>query len=92
MRGTEPPGWGGSIGPFPDQYREPHVYARDVMSGAGNCVCGGPPGDRLHVQIAPGVNVPLWMRIDRRHAGLGIDCTICGGPCVLDDLAKVLDQ
>lgn len=52
------PGYEGSIGPFPGQYAEPHVYARDVGSGAGNCVCGGSPDDALHTEIAPGVPVP----------------------------------
>lgn len=56
------PGWEGTIGPFPGQYGKPHVYARDVQSGAGNCVCGRDPGHRLHVQIAPGAPVPDWMR------------------------------
>jgi hypothetical protein len=56
------PGWEGSIGPFPGQYRQPHVYARDVHSGAGNCMCGTTPGDALHVQIAPGVDVPGRLR------------------------------
>lgn len=56
------PGSEGSQGPFPGQYGLPHVYARDVHSGAGNCVCGTDPGDRLHVQIAPGVDVPERMR------------------------------
>ncbi len=58
----EIPGTEGSIGPFPGQYGKPHVYARDVQSGAGNCVCGSAPGDKLHVEIAPGVPVPDWMR------------------------------
>lgn len=56
------PGWEGSVGPFRAQYGQPHVYARDIHSGAGNCVCGHHPGHRLHVQIAPGVPVPEWMR------------------------------
>jgi hypothetical protein len=57
------PGWEGSVGPFPGrQYREPHVYARDVHSGAGNCVCGAALPDRLHVQAAPGLDVPEVMR------------------------------
>lgn len=85
MSGSVVPGWEGSVGPFPGQYAEPHVYARDVHSGAGNCVCGGAPGDRLHPQIAPGVDVPEWMRVDRRHAGLWINCFLCGGPCLLDE-------
>lgn len=41
---TEPrhtiPGYEGTVGPFPSQYGQRHVYARDVQSGAGNCVCG----------------------------------------------------
>lgn len=35
-----PPGWEGAVGPFKGQYGQPHVYARDVQSGVGNCVCG----------------------------------------------------
>lgn len=45
------PGWEGSIGPFPSQYGRPHVYARDVHSGAGNCVCGRDPQNVIHVSI-----------------------------------------
>jgi hypothetical protein len=56
------PGWEGSIGPNPGQYGEPHVYARDIWSGAGNCVCGATLGDRLHVQAAPGVPIPDRLR------------------------------
>lgn len=56
------PGWEGTIGPSPAQYGAPHVYARDVQSGAGNCVCGRGLGHRLHVQAAPGVDIPEWMR------------------------------
>lgn len=52
------PGREGSIGPFPDQYAEPHVYARCIDSGAGNCVCGYAPRDQIHVQLAPGVDDP----------------------------------
>jgi hypothetical protein len=59
---SEIPGWEGSIGPFPSQYNQPHVYARDVQSGAGNCVCGGALGDSKHVQAAPGVPIPDRMR------------------------------
>lgn len=43
------PGEEGSVGPFPTQYGMDHVYARDVHSGAGNCVCGGAPQDAVHV-------------------------------------------
>lgn len=55
---TPIPGWEGSVGPFPAQYHLPHVYARDVHSGAGNCVCGGALGESKHVQAAPGVDIP----------------------------------
>jgi len=56
------PGWEGSIGPGPGQYHLPHVYARDICSGAGNCVCGAALPDERHVQAAPGVPVPNHMR------------------------------
>jgi hypothetical protein len=53
------PGSGGSLGPATDnEYCQPHVYARDVQSGAGNCVCGGALGDDLHTEAAPGVPIP----------------------------------
>lgn len=52
-----PPGWEGAQGPFPDEYGLPHVYARDVHSGAGNCVCGAGLHDGLHLQAAPGVEL-----------------------------------
>ncbi len=60
---VEVPGWEGSVGPFRHQYRDPHVYARDVHSGAGNCVCGWPLGASRHVQAAPGVPIPDEMRV-----------------------------
>jgi hypothetical protein len=59
------PGWEGSAGPFPAQYGLPHVYARDIHSGAGNCVCGLDLGHARHVQAAPGVDVPERMRHNR---------------------------
>lgn len=59
------PGWEGSIGPFSGQYWRSHVYARDVHSGAGNCVCGKDLGHDLHLQAAPGVDVPDSMRHSR---------------------------
>lgn len=52
------PGWEGSVGPFPGQYGQLHVYARDVHSGAGNCVCGRGLHNVLHVQPAPGIPFP----------------------------------
>lgn len=45
------PGWEGAAGPLPFQYGRPHVYARDVYSGSGNCVCGRPPESRMHVPV-----------------------------------------
>lgn len=56
------PGYQGSIGPWPSQYGKPHVYARDVHSGAGNCVCGAGLQDARHTEAAPGVPVPERMR------------------------------
>jgi hypothetical protein len=56
------PGWEGSVGPFPGEYGKSHVYARDVHSGAGNCVCGAALGNSVHVQAAPGVEIPEGMR------------------------------
>lgn len=57
------PGYCGSIGPFgAAEYCQPHVYARDITSGAGNCVCGSALGDELHAEAAPGVPVPDSMR------------------------------
>lgn len=60
VAGAQPyPGYEGSVGPFgADEYVKPHVYARDVASGAGNCVCGTNPDDALHVEYAPGVPNP----------------------------------
>lgn len=57
------PGWEGGTGPFPKQYDMEHVYARDVHSGAGNCVCGRWLGHSKHVQAAPGVPIPEGLRL-----------------------------
>lgn len=57
------PGDEGSIGPSPAQYGKPHVYARDVQSGAGNCVCGRHLGSSVHTQAAPGLDVPDQERL-----------------------------
>lgn len=62
------PGWEGSTGPSPAQFNMPHVYARDVTSGAGNCVCGHSLGDSRHVQAAPGVDIPERMRVHNLRA------------------------
>lgn len=64
-----PPGWEGAVGPFRSQYAESHVYARDIHSGAGNCVCGSVLGDWVHIQAAPGVPVPDDMRPGAPTAG-----------------------
>lgn len=56
------PGFEGSVGPFPGEYGRPHVYARDVHSGAGNCVCGAALPDAVHTEAAPGVPIPARMR------------------------------
>lgn len=52
------PGHEGSVGPFSEDYGNPHVYARDVTSGAGNCMCGSGPDDPIHPELAPGVPNP----------------------------------
>lgn len=62
MERNQIPGWEGAVGPFPHEYSTVHVYARDIWSGAGNCVCGWPVGARRHFQAAPGVPVPERMR------------------------------
>lgn len=59
------PGYEGSIGPWKGAYHLPHVYARDVHSGAGNCVCGRDLGAIQHTEAAPGVPVPDRMRRPR---------------------------
>jgi hypothetical protein len=56
------PGWEGTVGVFKDQYGRPHVYARDIHSGASNCVCGNVLGHRLHVQAVPGIDIPEDLR------------------------------
>lgn len=56
--GLSYPGYEGSVGPFESDYASPHVYARDVMSGAGNCMCGSGPDDPIHPELVPGVPNP----------------------------------
>lgn len=62
---SEVPGSEGSVGPARGQFNKPHVYARDTLSGAGNCVCGWPLGDDRHTEAAPGIPIPKEMR--HRH-------------------------
>lgn len=52
------PGHRGAVGPFADEYKAPHMYARDIYSGSAPCVCGHPVGHRLHTDAAPGVPIP----------------------------------
>lgn len=54
-RTITPLGWEGTQGPFPSEYGLPHIYARDIHSGAGNCVCGDGLYGNLHIAPAPGV-------------------------------------
>jgi hypothetical protein len=59
VAGAQPyPGYEGSIGPSESEYGDPHVYARDVMSDAGNCVCGAGPDDPVHPELVPGTPNP----------------------------------
>ncbi len=82
------PGYEGTVGPFKGrQYFEPHVYARDVHSGAGNCVCGADLGSRRHTQAAPGVPVPTSRRSPDMGGPTGTDRTLTDGtdiPAVID--------
>lgn len=45
------PGYEGTQGPGPGGYGKPHVYARDVQSGAGNCICGREDTHQFHVPV-----------------------------------------
>jgi hypothetical protein len=48
-----------SLGPLTIAERNaPHVYARDITSASGDCVCKAELGDSLHLEAAPGVPVP----------------------------------
>ena len=72
------PGADGTTGPFPAQYYQPHVYARDIHSGAGNCVCGAVVGSRRHVQVSVSGSGPvrLPMHVGRtipRNPGLALN-------------------
>lgn len=51
-------GYEGRVGPFKFEHNKPHVYARDIHSGAGNCVCGSGPRDQIHPEVAPGFPNP----------------------------------
>jgi hypothetical protein len=44
------------LGPFGEtDRRQPHMYARDIRSDAGACVCKADPWDGVHSAIAPGL-------------------------------------
>lgn len=63
------PGFEGSLGPLTDAKRcAPHVYARDITSGAGNCVCKAALGEDVHTAAAPGVPVPESARAIAKSA------------------------
>lgn len=47
------PGWEGTTGPTPSQYHQDHVYARDVYSTTGACLCGRPLSSVLHPAVTP---------------------------------------
>jgi hypothetical protein len=52
-----------TLGPFTqDERSTPHIYARDITSAAGDCVCKAALGDDLHTEAAPGVPVPDMAR------------------------------
>lgn len=58
-----------SLGPLTDAERTaPHVYARDITSAAGNCVCKAALGDEIHPFAAPGVEVPESARAIAKSA------------------------
>lgn len=58
--------WDGPVGPYGPQHRStPHVYAREIHSGAGNCCCGAALGDPIHTEAAAGVPIPEGLRIRR---------------------------
>lgn len=70
------PGYGGSLGPFKSEYSKPHKYARDVQSGAGNCVCGRSEESSIHpdskdVHAASGAGT-VTVGIGTRMAHVGI--------------------
>lgn len=67
---TDYPGYEGSIGPFRNQYADPHRYARDVHSGAGNCVCGAAEDDKLHMKQEPKVIEAIV--VEKSHPYLGL--------------------
>ena len=47
------PGVDGAPGPFVHQYALPHVYAREIASTVGKCVCNAPADDPVHVRSQP---------------------------------------
>ena len=69
------PGKEGAIGPFPAQYAEPHAFARDVNSGAGNCVCGAAVDDEIHVwsgELRAGQKVLIGEVVEKAHPYTGL--------------------
>jgi hypothetical protein len=63
------PGWEGSVGPFPSQYSSLHRYARDIHSGAGNCVCGRAEESTIHVDAQKDVYAGSGAGVTTRGVG-----------------------
>jgi 8-oxo-dGTP pyrophosphatase MutT (NUDIX family) len=78
------PGEEGSVGPFPGEYTRAHVYARDVQSGAGNCVCGAAPGDELHARS------PLGPTVEGKAGKPGGPPKVAGLALIAADTGRVL--
>lgn len=58
-----------TLGPWTDAERSgPHVYARDITSAGGNCVCKAALGEDVHTAAAPGVPVPESARMVAKSA------------------------
>lgn len=61
------------------------IYARDVHSGAGNCVCGWPLDASRHTEAAPGVPIPgraVNTTPEEANAPEPHRCPSCGEPTV----------
>lgn len=76
------PGVQGTPGPFPYQYGQPHGYARDITSAAGNCVCGFPLAEARHVEAAPDQaegTTHVLMVVDMSGSMSGLEEDVRGG-------------
>lgn len=90
------PGHEGTQGPAASAYNLRHVYARDVQSGSGNCVCGSSLGNYLHTEAAPGVPVPGRLRlhtdVDLQHRFPALWAVYQRAGGCLEILARVKSQ